>query len=285
MRLGITAFLTDQSMTPADLAREVEVRGFASCYLPEHTHLPVRADTPPSLVEGVRLEDYRRGLDPMVALAAMASVTERIELGTGVLLVAQHDPILLAKQVATLDHLSRGRAVLGVGYGWNRAEVEDHGVAFASRRAVAREHLLCMQALWSEEQASFHGEHVSLEPCWSWPKPYGRSRVPVLIGGRATPQVFAAVAEFADGWMPVGGAGLRTAIPELSDACEAAGRDRADIRVVPFGSVPSEEKLDHFESLGITEVVLRVPSGSADEMRAVLDVHVRFLERFGGGDG
>ena len=158
MRLGITAFLTDRDMAPADLARAVEERGFHSLYLPEHTHLPVRADTPPALVEGVHLEDYRRSLDPFVALATAAAVTERILLGTGVVLAAQHDPIVLAKQIATLDHLSGGRVVFGMGFGWNRAEAADHGVAFAERREVAREHVLCMQALWSQEQAEFHGE-------------------------------------------------------------------------------------------------------------------------------
>ena len=126
---------------------------------------------PPALVGGVQLDDYRRSLDPMVALATAAAATERIALGTGVMLVAQHDPIVLAKQLATLDLLSGGRVVFGMGFGWNRAEAADHGVAFGDRRAVARENALCMQALWSEDQAEFHGAHVSLEPCWSWPKP------------------------------------------------------------------------------------------------------------------
>ncbi|HEY4947028.1 MAG TPA: TIGR03619 family F420-dependent LLM class oxidoreductase, partial [Acidimicrobiales bacterium] len=161
MRLGITAFLTDLAMGPADLARAAEDRGFHSLYLPEHTHLPVRAATPPALVEGVHRDDYRRSLDPLVALATAASVTGRIKLGTGVVLVAQHDPIVLAKQIATLDHLSGGRVVLGIGFGWNRAEAADHGVEFRMRREVAREHVLCMQALWAEEQAAFHGAHVS----------------------------------------------------------------------------------------------------------------------------
>src|ERR1700688_3403492 len=140
MRLGITAFLTDLAMPAADLALAAEERGFTSMYLPEHTHLPVRADTPPALVEGVRVEDYKRSLDPFVALATMASVTTTLRLGTGVVLVAQHDPIVLAKQVATLDHVSGGRVVLGIGLGWNRPEAADHGIDFSQRREVAREH-------------------------------------------------------------------------------------------------------------------------------------------------
>ncbi len=284
MRLGITAFLTDRDMTPADLARAAEERGFHSLYVPEHTHLPVREQAPPALVEGVRLDDYRRSLDPFVALATAASVTERIRLGTGVVLAAQHDPVVLAKQIATLDHLSGGRVVFGTGFGWNRAEAADHGLDFAVRREVAREHVLCMQALWSQEQAEFHGEFVSLDPCWSWPKPVQQPRVPTLVGGGATPKVFAAIAEYADGWMPIGGSGLAAALPELRRAVEARHRDPDLIRVVPFGTVPTEEKLAHFERLGIDEVVLRVPSGDADDMLATLDAHAAHLERFGGDD-
>ncbi|HUD16924.1 MAG TPA: TIGR03619 family F420-dependent LLM class oxidoreductase [Acidimicrobiales bacterium] len=281
MRLGITSFLTDRAMAPAALACAVEERGFHSLFLPEHTHLPVRADTPPALVEGVHLDDYRRSLDPLVALAAAASVTERIRLGTGVVLAAQHDPIVLAKQIATLDLLSNGRVVFGMGFGWNRDEAADHGVAFDVRREVAREHVLCMQALWTEEEAEFHGTYVSLDPCWSWPKPVQQPRVATLVGGGAHPSVFAAIAEYADGWMPIGGAGLATALPDLHRAVEGRGRDPQSILVVPFGTVPTDEKLAHFEAQGIKEVVLRVPSASADEMLAVLDGHAAYLDRFG----
>src|ERR1700722_6698386 len=158
MRLGITAFLTDRAMAPAAPPRAAEPRGFPPLSLPEHTHLPVRAATPPALVEGVHLDDYRRSLDPFVALATAASVTQRILLGTGVVLAAQHDPIVLAKQIATHDLLSVGRVVFGTGFGWNRTEAADHGVDFDQRREVAREHVLCMQALWSQEEPEFHGE-------------------------------------------------------------------------------------------------------------------------------
>jgi len=285
MRLGITAFLTDLAMGPADLARAAEDRGFHSLYLPEHTHLPVRAATPPALVEGVHRDDYRRSLDPLVALATAASVTGRIKLGTGVVLVAQHDPIVLAKQIATLDHLSGGRVVLGIGFGWNRAEAEDHGVEFRVRREVAREHVLCMQALWAEEQAEFHGAHVSLDPCWSWPKPIQQPRVTTLVGGGANPSVFAAVAEYADGWMPIGGSGLAAALPELRRAVEVRGRDPEAIMVVPFGTVPTDQKLAHYQELGIGEVVLRVPSGASAQMLPVLDGLASMVERFGGGGG
>jgi probable F420-dependent oxidoreductase len=284
VRLGVTAFLTDRAMAPSHLARAAEERGFHSLYLPEHTHLPVSADTPPALVEGVHADDYRRSLDPFVALATAASVTERILLGTGVVLVAQHDPIVLAKQIATLDHLSGGRVVFGMGFGWNRQEAADHGVAFGERREVAREHVLCMQALWSQDQAEYHGDHVDLDPCWSWPKPVQQPRVTTLVGGGARASVFRAVAEYADGWLPIGGAGLSEAIPLLRRAVEEAGRDPDRVRVVPFGTVPTEQKLAHYQGLGIDEVVLRVPSGKEDEMLQVLDAHAGYVERFGGGD-
>jgi len=284
VQLGITCFLTDGDLAPAELARAAEERGFTSMYLPEHTHLPVRADTPPALVDGVRVEDYKRSLDPFVALATAASVTTDLVLGTGVVLVAQHDPIVLAKQVATLDHLSGGRMVLGIGFGWNRDEAADHGVAFADRRAVAREHVLCMQALWRDDPAEFHGEFVHLAPCWSRPKPVQRPGVPVLLGGVASSGNFAAIAEYADGWMPVGGSGLAEAIPLLRAAFEDRGRDPGRARVLPFGTVPTEAKLDHFARLSIDEVVLRIPSGSRSEVLGALDAHAAYVARFAGSD-
>ena len=271
MRLGITAALTDRDATPAALAVAVEELGFDSLYLPEHTHLPVREDVPPALVEGVRLDDYKRCLDPLVALSTAAAVTTRVGLGTGILLVAQHDPIVLAKQVATLDHLSGGRVTLGVGFGWNRAEAEDHGVDFARRHAVAREHLAAMEAIWSQERAEYHGEFVDFDPTWSWPKPRQQPRVRVLVGGGAGDAVLSAVAECADGWVPIGGRGLGDAVPRLRALAEAAGRDPAGLDVVPFGTIAGQGKLEHYASLGVTEVVLRIRAGDPASMRAELE--------------
>jgi len=271
VRLGITAALTDRDATPAALAVAVEELGFDSLYLPEHTHLPVREDVPPALVEGVRLDDYKRCLDPLVALSTAAAVTTRVGLGTGILLVAQHDPIVLAKQVATLDHLSGGRVTLGVGFGWNRAEAEDHGVDFARRHAVAREHLAAMEAIWSQERAEYHGEFVDFDPTWSWPKPRQQPRVRVLVGGGAGDAVLSAVAECADGWVPIGGRGLGDAVPRLRALAEAAGRDPAGLDVVPFGTIGGQGKLEHYASLGVTEVVLRIRAGDPASMRAELE--------------
>ena len=277
MRIGVTAFLTDRSLSPTRFAAAVEERGFHSIYLPEHTHLPVDEAEPPALVEGVTSGDYRRSLDPLVALAAAASVTSRIHLGTGVCLVAQHDPVVLAKQIATLDQLSGGRFVLGVGYGWNRREAADHGVDFTQRRQVAREKLKCMQALWSDERAEFHGRFVELGPCYSWPKPHQQPRVRTLIGAAAGPSTFAAVAELADGWMPIGGAGVAAAMEELRKAVTQRGRSPDDVDVVTFGTVPDEAKLAYYRDCAVSEVVLRIPAGDESAMLGVLDDYTRFL--------
>ena len=270
MRYGITMFATDRSMPIVALAREAEDRGFDSLYLPEHTHIPISRRTPPPTGDAVLPDEYRRTLDPFVALAAAAAVTDRIRLGTGIALPAQREPIVTAKAIATLDHISQGRVVLGVGFGWNEDELADHGVAMADRRAVTREHVLAMQALWADDVAAFDGDHVHLSPSWSWPKP-ARGRVPVLIGGGAGPKMFAHIAEYADGWIPIGGAGLTTAIPELQRAVAEAGRDPAALEIVPFGSLPDPGKLEHFASIGVTECVFRVPSAGAEVVLPILD--------------
>ena len=271
MRLGITAALTDLDATPAALAVAVEELRFDSLWLPEHTHLPVREDVPPALVEGVRLDDYKRCLDPLVALSTAAAVTTRIRLGTGILLVAQHDPIVLAKQVATLDHLSGGRVTLGIGFGWNRAEAEDHGVDFTRRHAVVREHLAAMEAIWSQERAEYHGEFIDFEPTWSWPKPRQQPRVRILVGGGAGDAVLSAVVDCADGWIPIGGRGLGDAIPRLRALAEAAGRDPDRLDVVPFGTIADQGKLEHYAGLSVNDVVLRIRAGDPASMRAELE--------------
>ncbi len=278
MRIGLTIFATDRSMNPVELAREAETRGFHSLYVPEHTHIPVSRRTPPPTGESELPEEYKRTLDPFVALAAACSVTSRLRLGTGIALVAQHDPIVLAKTIATLDHLSGGRLVLGIGYGWNVDEMESHGVEARRRRAIVREKMLAMQALWSQDVAQFSGEFVRFEPSWQWPKPVQRPRPRVWIGGAAGPTLFAHIAEFADGWMPVGGAGMQAALPELRRAFEARGRDPATLDVAPMGVLPDPAKLAFYASIGITEAVLRLPSAPRDVVMPLLDDYARYLK-------
>jgi probable F420-dependent oxidoreductase len=275
MRLGVTIFATDLSMEVHDLAREAETRGFDSVWIPEHTHIPTSRRTPPPTGDEVLAEEYKRSVDPLVALAAAASVTERIHLGTGVMLPAQREPLVTAKAIATLQNLAGGRFELGVGFGWNVDEMEDHGVDHRTRRAHAREHILAMQALWADDVASFEGDHVRFPPTWSWPKPH--QPVPVLIGGGAGPTMFSHLAEYADGWIPIGGAGLAEAIPRYREAVAAAGRDPDTVRVVPFGSHPTADKLEHFRTIGVTECVFRVPSAGRDEVLGVLDQQAELI--------
>ena len=277
MKIGVTLHATDESMSPVDLAPEAEARGFHSLYVPEHTHIPTSRRTPPPTGDAELSEEYLRSLDPYVALAAAAARTERILLGTGIALPAQHDPITFAKQLATLDLVSNGRLVLGIGYGWNVEEMENHGIDVKRRRARVRETMLAMQALWSQEVAEFHGEFVRFEPSWQWPKPVQQPRPRTLIGGGAGPKLFAHVAEYADGWLPIGGAGLREALPRLRAAFEEAGRDPATLHVVPMGVFPSEEKLAYYRETGVTECVLRLPSAPRDQVLPVLDDYARHL--------
>jgi probable F420-dependent oxidoreductase len=278
VQFGVTMFATDQVMRPDELGRAAEERGFVSLYVPEHTHIPVSGRTPPPSGDAVLPDYYKRAFDPFVAMAMAAAATERLRVGTGICLVAQRDPIVTAKAVASLDYLSGGRFVFGVGFGWNADEIEDHGVEMGSRRDVAREHMLAMQRLWADDVAGFEGEHVDLPPSWSWPKPTQKPWPPVLIGGAAGPKLFAHVAEYADGWIPIGGAGVREALPQLHRAVEAAGRDPATVRVIPFGTIPDPGKLDYYASIGIDEVVLRVPAGDGDAVVPVLDDYSKLVE-------
>ena len=277
MRIGLAIQATDRSMSPVELAREAEERGFYSLYLPEHTHIPTSRRTPPPTGEEKLSEEYLRSLDPYIALAAAAAVTSRIRLGSGIGLVAQHDPITLAKELATLDWLSGGRLVLGIGYGWNLEEMENHGIDVKRRRAHVRETMLAMQALWSQEVASFDGEFIRFEASWQWPKPVQQPRPRVLIGGGPGPRLFAHIAEYADGWMPIGGAGVKDSLPDLRRALEDRGRDPDALHVVPMGVLPERGKLDHYASIGVTEVALRLPSESRDVVLPRLDEFTRFL--------
>jgi probable F420-dependent oxidoreductase len=277
LRIGLTIHATDQSMTPAELAREAEDRGFYSLYIPEHTHIPTSRRTPPPTGDADLGDEYLRSLDPYVALAAAASVTTKIRLGTAIALVAQHDTITFAKQLDTLDHLSNGRLVLGIGYGWNREEMENHGIDVKTRRELVREKMLAMQALWSRQVADFDGRFVRFEPSWQWPKPIQQPRPRVLIGGAAGPVLFAHIAEYADGWLPIGGGGMKAGLADLRRAFEEAGRDPQTLEIVPMGVIPSREKLDYYAAMGATEAVLRLPSAAREKVMPVLEEYTRYL--------
>jgi len=271
VRYGLTMFATDTTWRIDDLAVAAEERGFASLYIPEHTHIPVSRRTPPPTGDAELPEGYKRTLDPFVALAAAGARTERIRLGTGIALLAQREPIVTAKAVATLDLLTGGRIDLGIGFGWNVDEMENHGVDPAHRRERVRETVLALRALWTDDVAEFSGTHVRFAPSWSWPKPVQPGGPPVLLGSAPGPKALAAVAEYCDGWMPIGGAGIREALPTLEAACAEVGRDPASVTIVPFGTLYEPGKVDYYASLGITEVVLRIPAGPRDEVLPELD--------------
>jgi len=286
VRFGVTIFATDQSIDIAELARAVEERGFDSLWVPEHTHIPTSRLTPPPTGDSELAEEYRRTLDPWVALATAAAVTSRLRIGTGISVLAQHDVIATAKAAATLDHVSRGRAVYGVGFGWNRDEIEAHGVDFTARRAIVEDKVAAMRSLWADEVSSHHGPHVQIEPSWQWPKPVqrratGETYVPVLLGGGTGPRLWEHLIRWADGWIPIGGAGLTSAIPRLHDDLAAADRDPTAFEIVPFGSWPDQGKVEHFGSIGVTETVFRLPSAGRDATLAELDAQATLIARLG----
>ncbi|MFE2141106.1 LLM class F420-dependent oxidoreductase [Streptomyces sp. NPDC059456] len=286
MRIATTIFLTDHTVSPVRLARALEERGFAGLYLPEHTHIPVSRDTSAPM-GGDLPEVYGRTLDPFVALGQAAAVTERLALGTGITLVAQHDPIDLAKQIATLDHLSGGRFTLGIGYGWNVEEAADHGVDWRTRRELVRDRMALMRALWAPEPTAYVGEFCTVQASSAHPKPVQPARElgpghplhgpRTLIGGAAGPKLFAAIADHADGWLPIGGGGLSESMPVLRRVWETAGRDPKDLQVVPYAVRPSPGKLGHYADLGIEEVVLQLPPAQEDEILRVLDDYAQYL--------
>ena len=280
MKIGVTIHATDKAMDPVELSRESEARGFYSIYIPEHTHIPTSRRTPAPTGTAELGEEYLRSPDPYITLAAASSVTESILLGTGIGLPAQHDPITLAKEIASLDWLSKGRLVFGIGFGWNHEEMENHGVEVKRRRAHVREVMLAMEALWANEVASFDGEFVRFEPSWQWPKPVQQPRPRVLIGGGAGPKLFSHIAEYADGWLPIGGAGMAAELDRLGDAMREQGRDPAELHIVPMGVFPSEEKLAYYREVGVTETVLRLPSAPRDEVMPVLDEYAQYIDRF-----
>jgi probable F420-dependent oxidoreductase len=272
MRLGVALFATDLTSDIRDVVRAAEDAGFESLFVAEHTHIPT-ARTTAYPMGGDLPEEYARTYDPFVALMAAAAVTERLRLGTGVSLVAQRDPIVAAKEVSTLDVLSGGRVLLGVGAGWNVEELAHHGVAFGARWDVLRERIGLMQALWTQEVAAYGGEHERLAPSWQWPKPV-QQRLPVLVGGSGRRAMQLAV-DVGGGWMPMPSADkLSDRLAMLADLAAAAGVTRPPVTM--YLVRPDRDVIAHYESLGIDRCVFLLPTrGDAlaplrDIARAVL---------------
>ncbi len=281
MRFGITLFTSDRCIGPARAARAAEEHGFSSFYVPEHTHIPASRDTAHPATGDASLPDdrYMRTLDPWVALGLAAAVTERIRLGTCVALPLEHDPITLAKTVASLDFLSGGRVTFGAGFGWNVEEMKDHGVDPARRRTMLGEYLGAMRALWSEERASYRGEFVSFGECWAWPKPV-QPRVPVLLGAGGTESSFRWLVRHADGWISTPREGdITSSVELLNRMWDEAGRDGRP-EIVVLGPRPDEELIALYEKLGVTEVMFGLPDRSADEVVAYIERRGSFIRPF-----
>jgi probable F420-dependent oxidoreductase len=279
MHVGVVMFPTDRAIQPVPLAREVEARGLESLWFPEHSHIPVSRKTP--WPGGADLpEMYWRSHDQFVALAAAAAATSRIRLGTGICLVAQRDPIWLAKEVASLDTISGGRVVFGVGFGWNREEMAHHGVPYAKRRAIVREKILAMKRLWTQDVASFEGEFVRLEPSWAWPKPVQRPHPKILLGGGAGPKLFAAVAEYADGWMPIEGRDdVFGSLAALQSAWKQAGREPEALELDLFGARPDADALARIRDAGVARTILGLPAAGPEVVLPLLDRYAELARK------
>jgi probable F420-dependent oxidoreductase len=275
LKLGLTTWFTDYSVSPVDFARAAEDLGFESVFVPDHTHIPVsRLSAYPN--GGELPPEYSHGLDPMVVLGLMAATTSRIRLGTAVCLVIERDPIVLAKQVATLDHVSGGRIELGVGAGWNREEMANHGTKFETRWALLRERVQALRTIWSATEAEYHGQHVDFDPIWSWPKPAQPRGVPVLVGG-AGPAVIRRVLEYGDGWIPPVGweQDLFERVERLHEEARLAGRPEPPVTAV--GVKPKRDVLAQLDDHGIDRALIAVPVEDRDSSLSRLERYAALL--------
>ncbi len=275
MQIGVSTFPTDYSIRPTVLGRALEERGFDSVWVVEHTHIPASRKTPyppggdlPSI--------YWESYEPFTYLAQVAAVTEHLKVGTGICLVPEHHPIALAKRIASLDNLSDGRFMFGVGAGWNREELENHGVRFADRWAVLREHILAMKAMWTQKDAAFHGKFVDFDAVWVEPKPARKPHPPVFIGAQST-WAIRRVVEYGDGWYPIVMPGFAEQMQQLNDACNEAGRARSEIDVSALTSPDDESALAQLAVLGVNRVVIGLPTLNEADSLHFLDDSVKVV--------
>ncbi|MCH8994435.1 MAG: LLM class F420-dependent oxidoreductase [Chloroflexi bacterium] len=280
MQYGVLMFMTDYAIRPDELARLVEERGFESLWAPEHTHIPASRRSPwpggPELPK-----EYWHTYDPFVALTAAAMATTRLKLATGICLIVERDPITTAKEVASLDQLSNGRFLFGIGGGWNAEEMENHGTKFKRRWRLLRERILAMKEIWTQEEAEFHGDLVDFDKVWAHPKPAQRPHPPIIMGGDG-PRTLDRVVEFCDGWMPIAGrAGegpsLAEKITTLRQRAEEAGRDPQSISVSIFAARPEREAVDKLAEAGVDRVVFPLPAAERDTVLPLLDRYAELV--------
>ena len=279
MKIGVIYPASDKGMRVQELARELEARGFESVFIPEHTHIPVSSENTFRGGTERMPRSYAEMMDPFTACMAAAAVTERLVVGTGICLVPQHDPIVLAKTVATLDVLSGGRFVLGMGGGWNVGEMNNHGVAYETRFAQLREHVLAMKALWTAEESEFHGEVVDFGPLWSYPKPAQKPHPPLLLGGE-TDHTLRRVVEYCDGWFPrpTHGFDPDEGMARLRRMAEDAGRDPATLSVTVFRLPTEKREVERYRAAGIERGLIQFTSLKRDNILRSLD---EYTELFG----
>jgi probable F420-dependent oxidoreductase len=281
MKYGVTMFSTDYAIHPAELGRVAEERGFESLLFPEHTHIPSSRLSPwpggPTLPK-----EYSHTHDVFVALSFAAAATSTIKIGTGICLVVEHDPITLAKQVATLDALSGGRLLFGIGGGWNREEMANHGTEFSERWDVLRERIAAMKQIWTQDEASYRGEHVDFEAIWSWPKPVQQPHPPILLGSGSA-RGRQRVVDYCDGWMPIAGRDdVLGGIVDLRRRAEQAGRDPASISVSIFGAPNDPARIDEYRSAGVERLVFGLPPQGRDAVLRAADRHVELIRTLEG---
>jgi probable F420-dependent oxidoreductase len=279
MEIGVFYFPVDYGIDIAELAAALEQRGFESLFVPEHTHIPVSRKTPfPS--GGELPKRYAHTHDPFVALAFAAAATKKLLLGTGICLIPERDPIVTAKSVASLDQLSGGRFIFGIGGGWNIEEMENHGARYNTRFKLMRERILAMKALWTEEAAEYHGDMVDFGPVWSYPKPKQLPHPPIILGGE-TDYTLRRVVEYCDGWFPRPGRGfeIREQLRRLREFADRAGRDPKTLSTSVFRAPADKAALREYEEAGIDRAVLEIPDGSRDDILRLLDDYVPLLTR------
>lgn len=275
MKFGVAIFPTDYAIPMTELAPALEQQGFESLWVAEHTHIPVSRQTP--YMGGAELpQEYWHTLDPFVALTAAAVTSRTLRVGTGVCLLVERDPIITAKEVASLDHLSGGRFLFGIGGGWNREEMANHGTRFETRWKLLRERVEAMKAIWTQEEAEYHGEMVDFDPIWSWPKPVQKPHPPVLLGGNG-PNTLKRVVRYADGWMPNRGNFLDR-IPELQRLAEQAGRP--PIPVTAYGRDASPTEIERYLEAGIERCIWYLPPNGRDPALRRLDELARVIRPY-----
>jgi probable F420-dependent oxidoreductase len=276
MHIGISNFPTDYSIRATDLGRALEERGFESLWVVEHTHIPASRETPYPL-GGDLPSIYWEAYEPLTYLAQVAAVTAKLQVGTGVLLAAQHHPIALAKRIASLDSLSGGRVLLGVGGGWLAEEMRNHGFEFRDRWAILREHILAMKQCWTQKNAEFHGKFVNFDPVWVEPKPARAGGPPVLIGATSS-FAMKRIAEYADGWYPILMPDFDAKLAELKRHMAESGRPMSSLDITVLTQPADRKALEALRDKGVNRVVLSLPTSGRDEALKVLDAHAQVVQ-------